>query len=306
MIFCWFTGRLIKVLCYPGKGMRRYIKASVVIATVVVFITGCVINVTPANLIYQSAKTEKLDLTRFQEQAFKDDMSVALKAVSLTSKQGHTLRGIQALYHGAKANILLFGGNGMTINQSANIVHRFGAIPANIIWFDYPGAGISDKPAKLDPEAMMADALAVYDFAAEKLRNDKPFIVHGIELGSAVAANVALERKPDGIVLEGPIVNLSQLINDNSPGWSGWFTRIKLSDKLAAVDNAYQVGSYRGPLLILVGEKDLTTPPKYSQILYRVSPSANKNLVVVEGVGHDKLMKSPIALDAYKTFVQSL
>ncbi|MDG6100046.1 alpha/beta hydrolase [Alteromonas sp. ZYF713] len=305
MIFCGFTDTLKAVKSYPGKGMRRFIKASI-ITVIAVVITGCVINVTPGNLIYQSTKTEKLNLTRFQEQAFKDDMSVALKAVSLTSEQGHTLRGIQALYHGAKANILLFGGNGMTINQSANIVHRFGAIPANVIWFDYPGAGISDKPAKLDPEAMMADALALYDFAAEKLRNDKPFIVHGIELGTAVAANIALQRCPDALVLEKPIVNLSQLINDNSPGWSGWFTRIKLSPKLAAVDNAYQVGSYQGPLLILVGEKDLTTPPKYSQILYRVSPSDNKNLVVVEGVGHDKLMRSPIAVDAYKTFVAGL
>ena len=305
MIFYGFTGTLKVVKGYPGKGMRRFVKASI-ITVIAVAITGCVINVTPDNLIFQSAKTEKLNLTRFQEQAFKDDMSVALKAVSLKSEQGYTLRGIQALYHDAKANILLFGANGMTINQSANIVHRFGAIPANVIWFDYPGAGISDKPTKLDPEVMMADALAIYDFAAEKLRNDKPFIVHGIELGTAVAANIALQRSPAALVLEKPIVNLSQLINDNSPGWSDWFTRIKLSPKLAAVDNAYQVGSYQGPLLILVGEKDLTTPPKYSQILYRVSPSDNKNLVVVEGVGHDRLMRSPIAVDAYKTFVAGL
>ncbi|GGF78343.1 alpha/beta hydrolase [Alteromonas lipolytica] len=286
--------------------MGHYFKASFILTAVVVFVTGCVINVTPANLIYQSAKTEKLDLTRFKEQAFKDNLSVALKAVSLTSQDGHKLRGVQAIYEDARANILLFGGNGMTINQSANIVHRFGAIPANVIWFDYPGAGISDKPAKLDPEAMLADALAVYDFAANTLRNDKPFIVHGIELGTAVAANIALERAPDGVVLEGPIVNLSQLLNDNSPGWSDWFTRIKLSPKLAAVDNAYQVGSYKGPLLIMVGENDLTTPPKYSQILYKVSPSSNKKLVVVEGVGHNKLMRSPITQDAYKSFIQSL
>ena len=78
--------------------MRRFIKASI-ITVIAVVITGCVINVTPGNLIYQSTKTEKLNLTRFQEQAFKDDMSVALKAVSLKSEQGHTLRGIQALYH---------------------------------------------------------------------------------------------------------------------------------------------------------------------------------------------------------------
>lgn len=286
--------------------MRRFIKASALFTVMTVLITGCVINVTPSNLIYQSAETEKLDLTRFQQQAFKDDMSVALKAVSVTSKEGHTLRGIQALYHGAKANILLFGGNGMTINQSANIVHRFGVIPANVIWFDYPGVGISDKPAKFKPQIMLDDAQAVYDFATENLRNDKPFIVHGIELGTVVAANLAVKRNPDGLVLEGPIVNLAQLINDNSPGWSDWFTRIKLSPELAAVDNASQVASYTGPLLIMVGEKDQTTPPKYSQELYLVSPSDNKNLVVVEGAGHTKLMKSPIAVDAYKTFVKSL
>lgn len=286
--------------------MRRYFYRSLSVFIVALLVGGCVINVTPSNLIYQSSKVEKLDLTSFKNQAFKDDMSVALKAVSIDGVQGNKVRGIQALYHKAEVNILLFGGNGMTINKSANILHRFGSIPANIIWFDYPGAGLSDKPAVLDPELLMQDALAAYDFAAEKLRNDKPFIVHGIELGTAVAANVGLQRSPDGLVLESAVVNLSQVIKDNSPGWSDWFTRIKLSPKLAALDNAYQVGSYTGPLLIMVGEKDLTTPPKYSEILYRVSSSENKNLVVVEGAGHNKLMGSPIAIDAYQTFIKSL
>ena len=100
MIFCGFTDTLKGVKGYPGKGMRRFIKASI-ITVITVAVAGCVINVTPDNLIFQSAKTEKLNLTRFQEQAFKDDMSVALKAVSLKSEQGYTLRGIQALYHDA-------------------------------------------------------------------------------------------------------------------------------------------------------------------------------------------------------------
>ncbi|MDC8829675.1 alpha/beta hydrolase [Alteromonas gilva] len=266
-------------------------------------VTGCVIQVTPQNLIYQSSAVEKLDLTAFRNKAYQGEMSVAVKTVSVTSEGGYKIRGIQALYHNARVNILIFGGNGMSINKSANIVHRFGAIPANVMWFDYPGVGISDKPVKLNSAAMMADALAVYDFATETLRNDKPFIVHGIELGSTVAATIATERNLDGLVLQGPIVNLSQLIKDNSPGM---FTRWRLSDELRSVDNAYQIARYKGPLLIMVGEKDLTTPPKYSEILYRVSSSENKNLVVIEGAGHNKLMDSPIALDAYRSFIKSL
>ncbi|NVK54298.1 MAG: alpha/beta hydrolase [Alteromonadaceae bacterium] len=265
--------------------------------------TGCVIQVTPQNLIYQSSTVEKLDLTAFRNKAYQDEMSVAVKTVSVTSTGGYKIRGIQALYHNASVNILIFGGNGMTINKSANIVHRFGTIPANVMWFDYPGVGISDKPVKLNSAAMMADALAVYDFASETLRNDKPFIVHGIELGSAIAAYVASERNLDGMVLQSPIVNLSQLIHDNSPGL---FTRWQLADELTAVDNAYQVARYKEPLLIMVGEKDLTTPPKYSGILYRVSGSENKNMVVVDGAGHHKLMDSPLAVDAYRQFIKSL
>ncbi len=286
--------------------MRYRISLSVLTGFFIVLLSGCVINVTPQNLIYQSSDVEKLDLTHFQGKAFKEGISVAVKPVTVTGARGNQIRGVQALYHGAKANIVLFGGNGSTINKSASKLHRLGSIPANVIWFDYPGAGISDKPQDMNPDFMLQDALAIYDFAAEALRNDKPMLVHGVEMGTAVATHIALKRKPDGLVLEGPVVNLTQLIYDNSPGWSAWLTHYKLSDSLKAVDNAYQVGSYKGPLLVIVGEKDRKTPPKYSEILYRVSPSENKNLVVVEGAEHNNVLTSPIAVEAYQAFLKSL
>ncbi|BBO29642.1 hypothetical protein SAMN05216361_0472 [Marisediminitalea aggregata] len=286
--------------------MPNRIYLSLFLGLLLVVVSGCVINVTPQNLIYQSPNVEKLDLTHFQGKAFKDGISVAVKPVTITGVRGNQIRGVQALYHGAKANIVLFGGNASTINKSASKLHRLGSIPANIIWFDYPGAGISDKPKDMNPEFMLQDALAIYDFAVDKLRNDKPMLVHGVELGTAVATHIALQRKPDGLVLEGPVVNLTQLIYDNSPGWTAWLTRYKLSDSLKSVDNAYQVGSYKGPLLLIVGEKDRKTPPKYSEILYRVSPSDNKNLVVVEGAEHNNVLTSPIAVEAYQAFIKSL
>ncbi|MFS1701399.1 alpha/beta hydrolase [Alteromonas sp. AMM-1] len=286
--------------------MRKSVYLPILISFIAVLVTGCVINVTPQNLIYQSPKVETLNLTNFQEKAFKDGISVAIKSIAITGVRGNKIRGVQVLYQGAKANIVLFGGNGSTINKSASKLHRLGSIPANIIWFDYPGAGISDKPADMKPEHMLQDAMAVYDYATEKLRNDKPMLIHGVDLGTAVATYVALERNPDGLVLEGAVVNLTQLIYDNSPGWSAWLTRYKLSDSLKAVDNAYQVGTYTGPLLVIVGEKDKKTPPKYSQILYQVSPSENKNLVVVEGAEHNNVLTSPIAVEAYQAFIKSL
>ena len=63
--------------------MPNRIYLSLFLGLLLVVVSGCVINVTPQNLIYQSPNVEKLDLTHFQGKAFKDGISVAVKPVRL-------------------------------------------------------------------------------------------------------------------------------------------------------------------------------------------------------------------------------
>lgn len=273
---------------------------------VAAFLTGCAIVVTPKNFIYQSSKVEKLDTTRLQAKAYKDEVSLAIKPVSVVNSQGITLRGIQAIFPNAIANVVIYAGNGMTINKSVNLLHEFGKIPVNAIWFDYQGTGISDKSPRVTVGQIEADGLAVLDFAQEALRNDRPFLLHGISMGSILSTRLALKRNVDGVVLDGAVDTVGELVVDGSPGWSTWFTRTSLDPDLAVLNNGKQVQQYTGPLLLLVGDNDKTTPPAYSQAIYKQSASKNKELVVLSGRGHADVMKSPLAIEAYQQFIRSL
>jgi pimeloyl-ACP methyl ester carboxylesterase len=58
-------------------------------------------------------------------------------------------------------------------------------------------------------------------------------------------------------------------------------------------------------LLILVGEKDRTTPPRLSQALFAASPLPpdRKRLILVAGAGHTDVMTRPLAIAAYRNFL---
>lgn len=62
------------------------------------------------------------------------------------------------------------------------------------------------------------------------------------------------------------------------------------------------------PLLLLVGGRDHTTPPRLSQALYDASPLpvARKTLTIVALAGHDDAMSHAEAAMAYHTFLAQL
>lgn len=85
-----------------------------------------------------------------------------------------------------------------------------------------------------------------------------------------------------------------------------WFICYKLFDSLKLVDNVYQVGSYKGLLLLIVGEKDCKILFKYSEIFYWVLFFDNKNFVVVEGVEYNNVLILFIVVEVYQVFIKSL
>jgi hypothetical protein len=290
---------------FGNQGMKLIVIKGIV-SILLLVLGGCAIHVTPANFIKQSRHVEKLDTTKLQAMAMRDEITVGLKAISFVNEEGLTLRGIQAIYPDAKVNILLFGDNGMAINSSINILHQFGKIPANVIWFDYQGIGVSDKSDDLSVENLKKDALAAYDFSIKATDNELPTLVHGIALGSLMATYVALNRPLDGLVLDSAVASISELVDDNSPGFSSWLTRMSYDPELMAGDNYQRIAEYSGPLLLLVGDDDNITPADYSQKIYKASKSKEKELVVIADIGHEKVMRNPLAIDAYRDFLTRL
>lgn len=98
---------------------------------------GCAINITPKSFIYQDKVVESgLNLQEIQGELTQDPSLTAISEVSVTTQDGITLKGIKFTHSEATVNILLFGGNGMKISASSDILNHFSLVPANLIWFD--------------------------------------------------------------------------------------------------------------------------------------------------------------------------
>lgn len=273
--------------------------------TLTLLLSGCAINITPASFIYQSEKVEpQLDIKAIDVKMSNAPSSVS--NISVITPNGITLNGIKLTKTDAIVNVILFGGNGMRISASAGILNHFALLPANVIWFDYQGMGVSEKSAELSIDALKSDALTVFDFAKHEFTAQLPLVVHGVSMGSLIAGYVASERHIDGLVLDGAISSVPKLVENLIPIWSKLFSTVTVSPELSEINNEELIAQYTNPLLILSGENDETTPLIYSQQLLDISPSVIKSIKVLPDTKHAQTMKKSEAITAYQLFINEL
>lgn len=273
----------------------------------IILLPGCAINITTDSFIYQDEKIEStLDLEKIRGKISQDPTLIAISDISLTTQEGLVLNGVKLLHKKALINIVFFGGNGMKISTSSGILNKFSSLPANVIWFDYRGTGVSEKNSQLNVSDLQSDALSVFDFANKNLPSNIPTAIHGLSMGSLLASYIANERIIDALILDGAISSVPELIDNAVPSWSNVFYTVKVSSELAKINNLELIKNYNEPLLFLVGENDSTTPVKFSQELYDASSSSVKTLTVIPNADHGETMKKDEAIEAYLLFINNL
>ncbi|GGW84103.1 alpha/beta hydrolase [Alteromonas halophila] len=273
---------------------------------IAIFASGCAIDVSPRSFVQQASEKTPMDTTGLHAAAEKDEVTIGITSVELTNAQGLVLKGLAVTYPDPIANIVFFGGNGMTISKSNAYLHRLGMLPANILWIDYQGMGASERAEKVTLDNFKKDALQVFDYASDVFPTNLPTLVHGLSMGSLLAPYVATKRDVDGMVLEGAINGVPELVDNMVPFWSKPFTKIDLSPEMARVDNSVFIEQYTGPLLMIVGEKDKTTPLSFTQRLFQVSPSDKKFLFIVPKATHASTMKNNETIEQYREFLKLL
>lgn len=268
-------------------------------------VSGCAIDVSTASFVHQDTTITPIDTTQLHQRVNEDEAEVSITTVELTNAQGVALKGIAVSYPNPVVNIVFFGGNGMTISKSSGLMHRFGKIPANVLWVDYQGMGASQKTSSMRMANIKADALQVYDYGKSVFPATLPTVVHGLSMGSIVASYVATVREVDGLVLDGAVNRITDVAQNMIPEWTRYFTYLSVSADLAMVDNADYIRNYQGPLLILAGREDELTPAAFGRELYDVSPSFNKEILVVPGARHAENMENDKVIPRYRDFINS-
>ena len=278
------------------------------IATLILvfLMSGCTINIATDNFIYQDEAIEQLDLDIIKTEVNQDATLTNISEVSLTTQDGLTLKGVKLLHENAKVNIVFFGGNGMKINQSYKILNHFSLLPANVIWFDYRGSGLSAKKDGLTVSELKNDSLNIFDFARNELPSTIPLVVNGVSMGTLLASYTASERSVDGLVLDGAIGSVPELVDSLIPGWSRLFSTINITPELAEINNNDIIKKYDAPLLLLVGAEDEVTPVAFAETLYDSSGSPIKKLAVIPDAPHGFTMKYDEAINAYQAFIEQL
>jgi len=277
------------------------------IAILIFLLSGCAVNITADSFIYQDKEVEaQVNVEHIKGKITHNAALINIAEVSLTTQEGSVLKGIKLLREDAVINIILFGGSGMKISQSAGILNYFALLPINVIWFDYRGVGVSEKNRDLNVIDLQNDALNIFDFSVINLPKNLPIAIHGISMGSIMASYIASERVVDGLILDGAISTVPELVEYVVPSWSKLFSTVTVSPELAKINNIELIKKYNNPLLFLAGSDDTITPVKFSQELFDAASSQDKTLTIIPDIEHGKNMKKDQAIAAYSIFIEKI
>lgn len=121
--------------------------------------------------------------------------------VFLDTEDGVRLHGWYIPHHGSKQTLLFFHGNGGNISHRGASVEIFHRLGLNVFIFDYRGYGRSR--GKPDENGLYEDARAAWRHLVDERGFDQEnIILFGRSLGGAVAAGLAAEIQPGGLILE--------------------------------------------------------------------------------------------------------
>ncbi|MFZ6744795.1 alpha/beta hydrolase [Undibacterium sp. JH2W] len=286
------------------KPVLKIILTLVLPACLVLNLSACMtMQIGERNFIHPDSKSGYKQQEQFDQAALQRVASNAtLQEHRIATTDSQTLRGVSMLQAGAGATVLYFGGNMFHLDRHAgHIAAALGQCKLNLFMFDYRGYGRSTgEPGVAN---MQSDALQIYDYVRQ--HSQGKLIVHGQSLGSFMAAYVAQQRQPDGLVMESTANNAYDWASANMPWYARPFVSIELSPVLKNIDNAAALSAYTGNSLLVMGDKDKVTPLELGQKVYAAIPQGNKRLFVSAGGEHDGLLDRGDVQATYCSFVQA-
>jgi fermentation-respiration switch protein FrsA (DUF1100 family) len=229
------------------------------------------------------------------------DAGLPFEDLTLETSDGVKINGWFIPSPGAKTTLLWLHGNGGNISHRVERIHRFHhALKANILIIDYRGYGRSG--GKVSERGTYLDAMAAYDYLLTRSDVDPARIVpFGSSLGAAVAVELSLQRKVQGLILESPFTSIRAMARIAVP-WLpvGWLITTRY-------DNLSKVGQMKIPILIFHGDRDETVPFAQGRMLFEAAQGP-KRFYTITGAGHNNtdLIGGPPYLQALSEFIAQL
>jgi fermentation-respiration switch protein FrsA (DUF1100 family) len=218
-----------------------------------------------------------------------------LEEVDFESADRTRLAGVLVRPHAQRGPLVIyFGGNAEeSTAYAAQARDTYGDRAA--LFVNYRGYGGSGgAPGE---KAMVADAIALYDWAARRPDVDAERIaVHGRSLGTGVAVQVAAARAPRCVILTSPFESARDVARAMYPWLPVGLLLRHPFDSLALAPNL------RMPALILIGEADNLIAPSHSERL-AAGWGGPVEQARFPGFGHNDLNVSPRYAQAIQDFL---
>ena len=201
--------------------------------------------------------------------------------------QGASLHALHFKQPNPRGVVFFLHGNVGNLVSWTTGVDFYRRVSYDLFIVDYRGYGKST--GHIENEAQLhADARAAYD-AMAPLYHDKPIVIYGRSLGTALAASLARDVQPRLLVLVSPFSSLSASAAQAYPWAPGWVLKYPL--RTDAI-----IGDIKSPILLIHGSEDKLIPLSHSERLKALARSPVE-LLVVPGAGHSDIHKFPVYLD---------
>jgi fermentation-respiration switch protein FrsA (DUF1100 family) len=183
----------------------------------------------------------------------------------------------------ASGAAIYFHGNAGHLGDRGTVAAALSGLGLDVLLLDYRGYGLSEGRAT--EEGLYADARAAYAWLVDE-RGVEPrrlFLI-GNSLGSAVAVDLATQRRVAGLVLLGAFTNTPALARQRIRWLPEWY----LEWDSPRFDALERIGRVRAPVLIGVASEDRVIPPGEAEKVFDAAVEP-KRWFIVPGAGHNDI-----------------
>ncbi len=216
--------------------------------------------------------------------------------VFLETKDGVHLHSWFIPHPDATQTLLFFHGNAGNISHRGKSVEIFHRLGLNVFILGYRGYGESQgKPSET---GLYKDALSAWHYLLEERSlNPQDIILFGRSLGGSIAAELATEVQPGGLILESTFSSARDMADIILPLIS------RLVYLRYEFDTLTKLTQITVPVLILHSPDDEIIPFRLGEKTYQAA-NEPKTFVIMKG-GHNNgfLMSQPDYEQAFHTFI---
>lgn len=199
---------------------------------------------------------------------------------TIVTPDGERIVGWFAEAQPQRPTILFFHGNGGEVGDRAERLSYYAHEGFGVLFVSYRGYGKST--GTISETGFVTDALAAYDWLANKGIGPGQIVVVGESLGTGVGVQLAAQRKIAALALEAPYTSAADVA---APLYWWLPVRLLMKDTFHSRDF---IKANRAPLLIQHGGADSVIPVEQGRRLFDMA-NEPKELVILPGVGHEVL-----------------